>query len=205
MARIFISYSRTDADAARDISRTLSQAGLEPWLDTVEIGPGDSFLERMNEGLREASYVLLLLSNASLTSRWVTREWMSAMASGRTVIVPILLENVEPPPLLRDILYIDFRDRSRGGEQLLSFFRKELRPLITTEPVRRPRGGVSPDIIRTLTLREIRMIAVACLTDEALSAFCESTRNWIRATSMELRRTKRSLASCTAYNVTAWW
>jgi hypothetical protein len=125
----------------------------------------------MNDGLSDASYLLLLLSESSLASRWVTREWLSALASDKTVVIPILLEDVEVPPLLRDIAYIDFRERPAGMTNLLSFFQRELKPVDTAESVRDVRADASQDVLRTLTAREIRLIAVACMTDNALNAF----------------------------------
>src|ERR1700734_1225929 len=106
MSKIFISYSRVNAADAEEVYDALSEVGLSPWLDRVEIKPGDSFLDRLNDGLSDASYLLLLLSESSLGSRWVTREWLSALASDKTVVMPILLEDVELPPLLRDITYV---------------------------------------------------------------------------------------------------
>lgn len=171
MSKIFISHSSEDEDAACEIVALLTSAGLEPWLDLQEITPGDSFLERMNEGLRDASYVLVLLSSASISSRWVNKEWMAALASGSSILIPLLLETVEVPPLLRDVVYIDFRDRSSGAEQLLSFFRRELSPVGTLEAERPEIRGMAPDILGTLSPRELRLIASACLTNTALDAF----------------------------------
>jgi hypothetical protein len=171
MSKIFISYSRANAADADEIYEALSGAGLSSWLDRVEIKPGDSFLARMNDGLRDASYLLLLLSESSLASHWVTREWLSALASDKTVVLPVLLEDVEIPPLLRDIVYLDLRDRSAGLTTLLSFFQRELKPLDATESVRGVRRDAAQDVLRTLTAREIRLIAVACVTDGALNAF----------------------------------
>jgi TIR domain len=169
LSRIFISHSSADEDIAREVGSALAGAGLGTWLDVEQIAPGDSFLEMMNEGLADASYVLVLISAASLTSKWVSKEWMAAMASHGTVLIPLLLESVELPPLLRDIVHIDFRDRARGVERLLGFFRRELGP-VGDSPRTRPRRMAEPEL-ETLAPRELRLVAVACLTTATLDAF----------------------------------
>jgi hypothetical protein len=168
MSKIFISHVYQDKQQAAEIAKLLAAEGLEPWIDVHEITPGVSFLERMNEGLKNASYLLLMLSSASVSSRWVTKEWMAALASRDTVVVPVLLESIELPPLLRDVVFIDFRDRARGLEQLRRYFTIELRPLQSSAP---SEGTTRSGIWQTLTPREIRLIAIACVTPAALDAF----------------------------------
>jgi hypothetical protein len=170
LSKIFISHAHGDRSVADDVEAALRAAGLQTWLDVREIAPGDSFLKLMNEGLADSSYVLVLLSSASLRSDWVTKEWMAAMAGRSTVVVPLLLEPVEFPPLLRDIVWIDFRDRQRGLEELLRFFRRELGAIAGGPATREQTRSLQPGA-ETLTPRELRLIAVACLTAARLDAF----------------------------------
>ena len=88
--RIFISHASKDQEVARQIAAALDSAGQAPWLGLREIRPGDSFVERMNEGLAKASYVLVLLSEAANASRWVTREWMAALAAPTAPPDPVI-------------------------------------------------------------------------------------------------------------------
>jgi hypothetical protein len=172
MSKIFISYAHEDAEIAREVSIVLEDLNLTPWLDRREIVPGDSFLGRMNEGLEDASYLLFLVSSASLRSHWATREWMAALAIHSTIVVPLLLENVQLPALIRDIVYIDLRNRRDGLEALRSFFRRELQPpaKAPTDTDWRFRAQANFDF-GALTLREIRLVANACLSDALLNSF----------------------------------
>ena len=120
--KIFISYSHQDIVIADLIVKTLEEVGLSPWIDRTEIQPGDSFVERINQGLAKASYAILLLSQTSTASRWVSREWMSTLADDQTVLLPIVIEDCEIPPLLRDIIYIDLRSNIDAGLSRLRFF-----------------------------------------------------------------------------------
>jgi hypothetical protein len=166
--RVFISYSRSDLALANRVRSALDSIGLNPWIDHIEISPGQSFLEKMNEGLREASYVLVLLSPASLNSRWVTREWMSALADEGTVLIPVIVADCEIPPLLRDILHIDLRkDVEQGLNTLKSFFNRELKPLTAVETTR----AMQTTRLRNSSPRLLRLVALQCMQQKHLQGF----------------------------------
>jgi hypothetical protein len=166
--KIFISYCSSDAVIAQRIAAALEVVGLSAWVDRREIRPGDSFVERMSEGLEEASYVLLLVSEAASASRWVRREWMSALAASGTVIIPVLIDGCEVPILLRDIVHVDLRqDQQRGIEQIVSFFRterQELTPYVHTRGIQ--------SLLRRASRRQLRLIALRCIDETALRSFC---------------------------------
>lgn len=169
--RIFVSYTKTDSGVALRIIAALKAAGLQPWIDQEEIQPGDSFIEKMNSGLTAASYVLLLVSPASLASRWVNREWMSALARQSTVLLPLLIERCTLPPLLSDLVYIDLTEGTEAGiQRLLEFFQRESRPATQPAPLVR---GEKPQrtTLRGCSRRELRLVAQQCLDDGAFQAF----------------------------------
>jgi hypothetical protein len=169
--KIFISHSSSDRDFAGEIADSLQRVGLTPWLDTREISPGDSFLAQMNAGLGAAGYVLLLLSAASHSSRWVRREWLATLADEATVLVPILLDDSGLPPLLKDIVYIDARrDRARAIEEIIQFFKRETER--SRPPVTRDVAPAYHGLLSALTPRQLRMVAVRCLDGSGLAAFC---------------------------------
>jgi len=168
-ARIFISYAHADAAIAEVVVGVLAEIGLAPWLDRSEVRPGDSFVDKMNQGLGRASYVVLLLSRAALASHWVSREWMSALAAAETVILPLLIEDCDIPPLLRDIVYIDLRrDRDVGLASLRSFFLKEREPAAATPEFR---GGSDGLNLREVSRRTLRLLALRCMSEANLDAF----------------------------------
>jgi TIR domain len=156
--KVFISYAHEDAALAAQIADTLASAGVHVWIDQQQMAPGDSFLERMNQGLGDVDYVLFLVSPASLASRWVSREWMSALAAHDGVVIPLRVAAVEMPPLLRDIIYIDFVAGIEAGlQKLVTFFKKEAAPPVTAT---RAAGALS-----SATRRELRLVAKRCLTE----------------------------------------
>jgi hypothetical protein len=80
MANVFISHRRSDDEESEDLAKEIKQAGHTVWLDVWEINLGDSIIERMNEGLEGAAYLVLCYSSSGVSSPWISREWMSALA-----------------------------------------------------------------------------------------------------------------------------
>ncbi|HXA84449.1 MAG TPA: toll/interleukin-1 receptor domain-containing protein [Candidatus Dormibacteraeota bacterium] len=175
VSKIFISYSFKDDSVAEEITVALDKAGFAPWIAKRMVKPGDSFIEKMNEGLGSASYVLVLLSQVSIKSRWVSREWMSAIASQGTAVIPILLEECEVPKLLSHIVHIDLRkDKRRGIKEIVEFFKNETatsaermsrgsRPLVNRAG-HTPLGGASR--------RQVRLVASRCMDGVVLKQYC---------------------------------
>jgi hypothetical protein len=128
MANIFISYRRSDIQKAEQLASEIRNAGHQVWFDEWNISLGDSIVGRMNEGLEGATYVVVCYSSSGITSPWMSREWMSALArqlNGYGVkILPVLLTGGGPPAILADFKYADLvRDWSQGLSELLRAIR----------------------------------------------------------------------------------
>ena len=124
MANVFISHRGSDTNLAEQLANEIINAGHQVWLDEWNIGLGDSIIERMNEGLTGSSYVIICYSTTGVTSSWMGREWMSALAqqlNGKNVkILPIMLTGGEPPAILADLKYADLtQDWDKGVRELL--------------------------------------------------------------------------------------
>jgi len=123
MASIFVSHRIADANAAERLAEELRARGHRVWLDFWEIRLGDSIVEKMNEGLRDCSYVVLCYSDAGSTSPWMSREWMSALArqlgGAGVIVLPVRLTGGSPPAILADIKYADLTADWDGGVNAL--------------------------------------------------------------------------------------
>ena len=105
---VFISYARGDMESARELVRSLDAAGVKSWLDVAEIQPGERWASRIQEELREARVMVVMLTPDSLKSQWTFFEVGAAVADGKTII-PVLSKDVEPkdvPPILRNFQWI---------------------------------------------------------------------------------------------------
>jgi hypothetical protein len=128
MANVFMSHRGSDTQEAERLAVEIRNAGHQVWLDVWEINVGDSIVERINAGLEGATYLVLCYSSSGVTSPWMSREWMSALArqlNGYGVkILPVLLTGGEPPAILADVKYADLvTDWTQGVSELLQAMR----------------------------------------------------------------------------------
>lgn len=123
MSAVFVSHRLDDEVPAEKLAAELRAAGHDVWLDTWEIGLGDSIVAKMNDGLSGSAYVVLCYSSLGTTSPWISREWMSALArqlDGAGVkILPVRLTGGDPPAILADMKYADLTTDWAGGLRAL--------------------------------------------------------------------------------------
>lgn len=126
--RIFVSYSHRDKQAVDAIVHHLENDGHVVWIDTIQFKPGDNISQRIQEGLEDADAIVFVISNNSLHSEWVQREFsaiaLQQISKRQQRIVPVRLDHCEVPSYLADRYYLDFADDfSRGLQQLSEAFR----------------------------------------------------------------------------------
>jgi hypothetical protein len=111
--QVFISYAAADKNIARIIAETLQSAGLKVWIDEWELAVGDSIQKRIHEAVTSSDILLVLLSPASVASRWIQTELNAALSlelrDRAITVIPALIEECEIPPLLADRAFIDLR------------------------------------------------------------------------------------------------
>ena len=119
MADVFISYARTDRDAAAALAAWLEAHGYSVWWDSALSG-GENFSRRIEQELAAAAAVVVLWSQAAAGSDWVRDEAATAKAAGK--LVPASIDGA-PPPLgfqgLHTIPLPDWRTGDAGFAALL--------------------------------------------------------------------------------------
>jgi len=121
---IFISYTHSDRDFVDQLALHLVANNVHVWLDRWEIKAGESLITKIEEGISGASALLVVLSKASLESRWCRKELNSGLMleleKKSVVVVPILKEKCEIPLFLKEKLYANFtKDFDEGLEAVL--------------------------------------------------------------------------------------
>jgi hypothetical protein len=78
--KVFISYAKEDFAFAEKLYYFLQQNNFMPWLDKVNIMPGQDWDLTIKKALRDANYIILLLSETSVNKRgYVQREFKLAL------------------------------------------------------------------------------------------------------------------------------
>ena len=115
----FISHASEDTEAvALPLADALTKAGLRVWLDRTELRVGDSLRRKIEEGLAESRFGIVILSKSFLSKDWPQKELDGLMAieeAGHKVILPVWHEIgkaalAERYPILADRLAADTAD-----------------------------------------------------------------------------------------------
>ncbi len=116
---VFISYAREDEQTvARPLADLLSARGLRVWIDATEIKIGDSLRAKIDEGLANSQFGVVVLSPAFLSKHWPLRELNGLAAresEGEKVILPVWhnvnrADVARESPTLADRVAVDTRD-----------------------------------------------------------------------------------------------
>ncbi|MBA3314684.1 MAG: TIR domain-containing protein [Planctomycetaceae bacterium] len=91
---VFISHASEDKDViARPLAEELIRLGLTVWFDEYEISIGDSLRQKIDDGLSQSAFGVVVLSHSFFAKRWTRRELdgLTAQedATNRNRILPV--------------------------------------------------------------------------------------------------------------------
>lgn len=113
MAKVFLSYAREDAPAAKELAECIDRAGHTVWWDR-HIQGGSRFASEIDRELKNADAVVVLWSDTSVDSAWVQDEAAEGRDTGR--LVPVTLNDSRPPLGFRQFHTIDLGSWKGEGE-----------------------------------------------------------------------------------------
>jgi hypothetical protein len=173
---------------AQQLASDLDELGHESWLDEWEIKVGEVIPSKIEHGITEADYAVVILSTSSVKSGWVEREWKikywEEIERNKTLVLPVLFEDCEIPPLLKVKKYADFRKNySIGLVELAGAISPTIKKISKTEEVKATE--YSSDIstllskIHALTIPLSQCIAEALdiaqkVKNDSLERFCRN-------------------------------
>lgn len=115
--KVFISYAKEDHELAEKLFDYLLENGFNPWLDKRKLLPGQQWDFEIKKGLREANYVILLLSSNSVKKRgYVQREFKLALKyyeeklEDDIYLIPIKLNKCEVPENLTSFQWTELTE-----------------------------------------------------------------------------------------------
>lgn len=76
--RVFVSHSHKDGKFTDLLVSDLKAAGADVWVDSEEIA-SDDFISRINEGLRDRQWLVLVMTPDAISPRWVNTEVNAAL------------------------------------------------------------------------------------------------------------------------------
>jgi len=169
---VFIGYSSKDKEFVEKLSLKLVENKINVWLDKWEMNAGDSLIDKIQDGLEESSFLLVVLSENSIESEWCKKELnsglMKELDEKRVAVIPIRIDDCKMPVFLREKLYADFRDDFDDG---LTTLLKPLSKLFSETMGRNKSGNIVTDYctnygLNNSGLYELKIWMVSWIVDQ---------------------------------------
>ena len=120
---LFISYKHEDSDFAEILINRVEKAGFKTWVDSDKLAPGEDWRNGIDESIKNAFALIVIMSPEAKASEYVTYEWAFARGAGIKVI-PVLYKSTQLHPRLEALQYLDFTIRTnRPWDTLLNVLR----------------------------------------------------------------------------------
>lgn len=121
---VFLCHASEDNALARQIARAFHAAGIETFFDEWEIRAGESIRQRIDNGLKECTHFVVLLTPQSIAKEWVKVEIDAGFIrkiNGQSAFVPLRhgLTTAELTPLLATLLSPSLDDYDAGIKRLI--------------------------------------------------------------------------------------
>lgn len=131
---VFLSHSAKDKKIARDVAKRLKKDGLKVWFDEWAIKPGDSIMEKVEEGLSQSRKLVVCVSRNGFGSDWSRMETdtfrvQDPMNRQRRVIT-LRLDDTAVNGSLGQFLFVDWQEEADASYTHLF---ESLRPAVSQE------------------------------------------------------------------------
>src|SRR3984957_6671213 len=105
-AAVFISHATKDRAIARTICEALERRGLNCWISSRDIQPGENFQVAIVRAIRAAKAMVLVFSSNASNSEEIAKE-LALAGQSHLVVLPVRVEDVQPD----DAVAVEFAAR----------------------------------------------------------------------------------------------
>jgi len=155
---IFISYTSRGRANAERLRSALKDEGIETWVDSDFIEPGESWENALQSRLREASAVVFLIGPDGQVSEQQRSEATVVFRSEweeqpKLPLIPVIIGDPELPPFLKQIAPIKVDDIKQGWPEAARKIKRTLNaaPSVVSKP---PSSGGSEQKARLLEIQQ---------------------------------------------------
>lgn len=131
-AKVFLCHSRTDQDAVHALYVRLKKDGVEVWLDSEKLIPGQNWKHEIRNAMLRSDIIIVCLSerfNKQGGYRYeelkIAIEKANSLPADEIFIIPARLEKCDLPDSLRHLHRVDLFE-SDGYKKLMGALRKHL-------------------------------------------------------------------------------
>jgi tetratricopeptide (TPR) repeat protein len=92
---VFVSYASANRTKALSVCKAIEKRGIQCWISTRDVGPGENYQEAIVRSLRSAPAMVLVFSEAANNSDEIKKE-LSLASRYRIPVMALRIEDVEP-------------------------------------------------------------------------------------------------------------
>ena len=125
--QVFLSYAREDRIRAEQIYDSLFAEGFRPWMDVRDLQPGSNWSNSIEAAIRQSDFVIILLSNNSVSKRGYVQVELRAAISlllekkeTDIFLIPVRLDESPFPAALSHIQSVDLYEAGAWRKLLQS-------------------------------------------------------------------------------------
>lgn len=132
--KVFLCHSSEDKSTVRELYQKLSaEKWIKPWLDDQSLTPDSDLDFEIREAMKASDVIIICLSKSSIRREgYMQKEVQMALdlaaeKSSSTIIIPLRLEECNPPHRLRELRYVDYfpaSQQERAFQRLLISLKK---------------------------------------------------------------------------------
>jgi CheY-like chemotaxis protein len=105
--QVFISYDHVDAEFAENLMHRIKDSGFDSWVDSEDLRAGEEWQVSIDQAIKNAFALIVIMSPDAQASEYVTYEWSFAWGAGVKVI-PVMYKQTQLHPRLKTLQYLDF-------------------------------------------------------------------------------------------------
>jgi hypothetical protein len=124
---VFLCHSSSDKPVVRTLHTRLQSDGITPWLDAVDILPGQNWENEIRKAIRRCDVVLVCLSRDSITKvGYIQKEIRQVLdvadeqPENTIFLIPVRLEHCEVPDRLSEYQWVDLFEDDGYGRLMLA-------------------------------------------------------------------------------------
>jgi len=179
--RVFLCHSSQDKPIVRELyQRLLAEGWIDPWLDEEKLLPGQDWDMEIEKAVEAADAVIVCLSNNSVSKEgYVQRELRFVLdialekPEGAIFIVPLRLDDCQPPRRLRIWQFVDYFPKERQEkmyQRMLESFKLRvtalgfvptIKPSALSDRFFRERLNISTDVLRHVSDKNAKKIFIS--------------------------------------------
>lgn len=124
--QVFLCHSSLDTSRAKVLYGNLKDLGFRPWMDVMDLVPGQDWAFEITKAIEASAAMLVLLTSDSVRQLgYVETEIRTALAvaenkpKGTIFVIPIKLTFCDIPPQLKSLHWLDLSGVETGGAEKL--------------------------------------------------------------------------------------